>query len=88
MINREITNSDGTKDIIMIESNDNYKVNLNGKYKLANCYINEKSFSNKFKNSIFGADIGVKSQGFGSVLTLSLIIALGTMITLYFMWRI
>ena len=42
---------------------------------------------NKFKNSLLGADIGVKSSGFSNVAILATIIAIGVLCMMYFLWR-
>lgn len=80
---RNMRNSDGTVDTLLISSNDGYTLNLNKKYKLAN-----KINSNIFKNSILGSDIGYKSQGFASITILSAGIAVLTFVGLILSFRI
>ena len=41
----------------------------------------------KFKGSILGADIGVKSGGFSTIAILATVIALAVLAALYFIWR-
>lgn len=41
-----------------------------------------------FKNSMFGADIGINSDNFKIKILLSTCIAFGTLITMYFLFRI
>ena len=41
----------------------------------------------KFKGSILGADIGIKSGGFSNVAILATIIAIGAICIMYFSWR-
>ena len=85
---RDIKNEDGTEETIIISSNDNRVLNLNQTYKLANqTKKKESKLMKKFKNSILGADIGVKSSGFSNVAILATIIALGTIFVMYLLWR-
>lgn len=85
---RDIKNEDGTEETIVITSNDNHTLNLNQTYKLANHTSKKESkLAKKFKNSILGADIGVKSAGFSNVAILATIIALGTLFVMYLLWR-
>jgi len=85
-MNKEIKNRDGSTDLVMISSEDNYTVNLNKNYKLVG-YAGNK-MNDKFKNSILGSDIGINSKGFASVMLVSTIIAIGTILTMYFSWRV
>ena len=41
----------------------------------------------KFKGSILGSDIGVKSSGFTNVAILATVIAIAAIAIMYFMWR-
>ena len=53
-------------------------------------YRKEKKVSKlaeKFKGSILGADIGVKSGGFSTIAILATVIALAVLAALYFIWR-
>ena len=86
---REIKNEDGSIDILSVSSKDNYTVNLNQKYVLAN-YIQRKEnkLVSAFKNSILGADIGIKTEGFSNIAILATIIAIGVFCTMYLFWRI
>ena len=85
---RDIKNEDGTEETIVITSNDNYALNMNHKYKLANhSQKKENKLVKKFKGSILGADIGVKSGGFSNVAILATIIAVGAICVMYFLWR-
>lgn len=85
---RDIKNDDGTEETIIISSNDNRVLNLNQTYKLANqTKKKENKLMKKFKNSILGADIGVKSRGFSNVAILATIIALGSIFVMYLLWR-
>lgn len=85
---RDLKNEDGTEETIVITSNDNYNLNMNKTYKIANhTQKKESKLAKKFKNSILGADIGVKSGGFSNVAILAVIIAVGVLCVMYFLWR-
>ena len=43
---------------------------------------------NSFKNSFLGADIGIKSENFTSVIILATIIAIGAICLMYYFWRV
>ena len=87
-IQRDLKNEDGTKETIIITSNDDHALNLNQTYKLANHnFRKENKFVKKFKGSILGSDIGVKSSGFSNVAILATIIAVGVLCMMYFLWR-
>ena len=88
-ISKSYENSEGTKETLIASSTDNYTLNLKGKYKLAN--HNEKKenkFVKKFKGSILGADIGVKSAGFTNIAILATVIAMAAIAILYFLWSL
>lgn len=85
---RDYKNDDGTVDTMIISSNDNYMVNLNGGYVLANKVVTKKNVGDYFKNSILGADIGINSNGFMSVAMVSFVIAVLAFVVLYFSCRI
>ena len=89
-LERDIKNSDGTIDTLVISSNDNtYPLDVNKTYKLANnIYKKENKFINAYKNSIFVADIGVKAEGFSNIAILATIIAIGTFCIMYIFCRI
>ena len=85
---RNIKNEDGTEETIVITSNDNYNLNMNQTYRLANHKTRKESkLAKKFKNSILGADIGFKSGGFSNIAILATIIAIGTLCVMYLLWR-
>lgn len=87
-ISRNIKNEDGSEDTIVISSADEYNLNMNKKYRIANHQEPKTSrLSKKFKGSILGADIGAKSGGFGSVAIMASIIAIGAVLVMYFIWR-
>ena len=85
---RDIKNEDGTEETIVITSNDNRTLDLTKTYKLANHKEKKESkLAQKFKNSILGTDIGIKSAGFSTVAILATIIAIATLCIMYFLWR-
>ena len=85
---RDIKNEDGTEETIVVTSNDNYNLNMNKTYKLANHTPKKENFLVKrFKNSILGTDIGIRSSGFSNVAILSTIIAVGALLVMYLLWR-
>jgi len=87
-IQRDIKNEDGTEETIVMTSNDNHVLNMNQTYKLANhTQKKENKLVQKFKGSILGADIGIKSGGFSNVAILATIIAVGALCIMYFLWR-
>ena len=61
-ISKEIKNDDGTIETLVITSNDNHNLDMSQTYKLANHKPKKESaLVKKFKGSILGADIGIKS---------------------------
>ena len=67
---------------------DNYDIDLTKKYKLANhVQKNQSKLVEKFKGSLLGSDIGVKSSGFTNVAILATVIAIAAIAIMYFMWR-
>ncbi len=83
---KELRNSDGTVDMLVITSDDNYQVKLDKNYTLVG-YAGNKMYD-KFKNSILGADIGIKSNGFVSMILLSTLLAISVLVIMYFSFRI
>ena len=88
-IEREIKNSDGSIETISISSNDNYKIDMPKTYILANNFQKkENKIVRGFKNSILGADIGVKAEGFSNIAILATIVAIGMFCIMYLSFRI
>ena len=87
-LSKSYMNDEGRKETIVANSNDNYHLKLNGNYKLAN-HNNKKEnkFVKKFKGSLFGTDIGIKSGGFSSIAILATVIAIAVIAIMYFLWR-
>lgn len=87
-MSKSFKNEDGSEETLLINSDDNYTLKLDKSYKLANhTEKKENKLVKKFKGSILGADIGVKSGGFSNVAILALVIALAAIAIMYFMWR-
>ena len=85
---KNFVDDDGQNETVIASSDDNYQVNLNGHYTLSNRKgKKENSLVKKFKGTILGADIGVKSSGFSSIAALATVIALAVLAVLYFIWR-
>lgn len=88
-ISKSYNTDNGTKETLIANSTDNYPIDLKGTYKLAN--HNQKKESRivkKFKGSILGADIGVKSEGFTNIAILATVIAIAAIVILYFLWSL
>ena len=80
---------DGTIKTVIITSNDNYKLNLNKTYKLANNIKKEDNkLVNIFKNSILGTEVGLKAEGFSTIAILATIIAISSLSLMYIFWRV
>lgn len=87
-LSKKYVNDDGVEETVVADSNDNYEVKLDGNYTISNHKTKKESrLAKKFKGSILGADIGVKSSGFSSVAILATVIALAAAIIMYFIWR-
>ena len=85
---KDIQNDDGTSETLVITSADNHALNMNKTYRLANHKEKKENFLvKKFKGSILGSDIGIKSSGFSNIAILATIIAVGTLCVMYFLWR-
>lgn len=82
LVNKKINYSDGTSSIVEISSTDNYHVNLNNKYVIANKYTKNKN------NSLLTSDIGVNSRGFASITILASIISVIAFIIIILSFRI
>lgn len=87
-LERNYLNDEGNEETVVATSNDNYEVKLDGGFTLANHKAKKESrLAKKFKGSILGADIGVKSGGFSTIAVLATVIALAVFVGLYFLWR-
>lgn len=86
---REIKNEDGSIDTLSISSKDNYTLDMPKTYVLANhIQRKENKLVSVYKNSILGAEIGVKANGFSNVAILATIIAIGSFCTMYLFFRV
>ena len=86
---REINNEDGSIDTLSISSKDNYTLNMPKTYILANhIQRKENKLVSAYKNSILGAEIGVKAEGFSNITILATIIAIGAFCTMYLFFRV
>ena len=87
-LSKSFKDDEGREETIVASSNDNYNVKLGKNYTLVNrTKTKENALVKKFKGSILGADIGVKSKGFSSVAILATVIALAAAFVLYLIWR-
>ena len=87
-LSKNFVNEEGNEETVVASSDDNYTVKLDNNYTLSN--HNEKKENRlvkKFKGTIFGTDIGVKSGGFSSIAVLATVIALAVALIMYFVWR-
>lgn len=85
-IDKNYVNEEGTEEKIIATSNDNYKVNIGNNVKLAN-HKDESKLVKKFKGSLLGYDVGIKSKGFSSIAALAIVLVVAVLVVLYFIWR-
>lgn len=87
--NKEMLNDDGTRSTVMIESNDDKTLIMRDTYVLANHNKKKENvLVQKFKGSILGTDIGIKSGGFTNVAILAAVLAVSALLAMFFMWRV
>ena len=88
-VTQNFVDEKGHKSEMIITSNTSELVILKGNYKLQRPEFNNKYMKKgtKGKNA-FTSDIGVKSEGFAPIVTLSLIIVIGLLAIAFIMWRI
>lgn len=87
-LSKKVINDEGREETIIATSDDNYKVYLGSNYTLANHTPKKESkLVKKFKGTLLGADIGVKSSGFSSIAILATVIAIAAIAVMYFLWR-
>ena len=87
-MSKSFTNEEGVEETVVISSSDDYKLKLKKTYTLANHkQPKESALAKKFKGSILGTEIGVKSGGFTNVAILATVIAVGAITIMYFLWR-
>ena len=86
-LSKSFKDEDGREETILASSDDNYDLKL-GNYTLVNRTRPEGSkLARKFRSSMFGADIGIRSKGFSSMAILATVLVLATLVVLYFLWR-
>ena len=87
---RGMKNGDGSIDTLNISSNDNnYPLDINKTYKLVNnSYKVENKIFNAYKNSVFGCEIGVKTEGFTNIAILATLVAVGMFCIMLITFRI
>lgn len=84
-IERNFKNEKGELSSMIIESDDNMNVKMNGNYKLAEGL---RTKNNLFKkSSVFTDDIGFKSAGFARTTILALIISVVALAVMYLIFR-
>ena len=84
-VEKSFKNEKGELTSLIIESDDNMKVKMNGNYKLAEGL---KTKNNLFKKSnIFSDDIGFKSAGFARTTILALIVSVVALAVMYLIFR-
>ncbi len=87
-LSKEIINDEGNKEVVVATSEDNYTVKSLDSYALSNRKVKKESrLAKKFKGTILGADIGVKSKGFSSTAGLALVVAITVLLILLLLWR-
>lgn len=88
-VTQNFVDEKGQKSEMIITSNNDEKIVLKGNYKLQRPESNNKYMKKNAKGkNAFTSDIGVKSEGFAPIFTLSLIIALGVAAIAFIMWRV
>lgn len=88
-VTQDFVDEKGHKSELIITSDSNEKVNLKSNYKLQRPESDNKYMKKGAKGKgIFTSDIGVKSEGFAPIFTLSLIIVIGLIVIAYLMWRL
>ena len=88
-ITKNFVDEKGENAELILTSNDDKKVNLKPNYKLQRPESNNKYMQKGAKpKNIFTADIGVKSEGFAPIITLSFIIVIGLLTIAFILWRL
>lgn len=88
-VTQNFVDEKGNKSEMIITSDNDKTVNLKPNYKLQRPESNNKYMKKGAKGKgAFTSDIGFKSEGFAPIFTLALIIALGTIVIAFIMWRI
>lgn len=88
-ITKNFVDEKGENTELVLTSSDDRTINLKNNYKLQRPETNNKYMKKGAKaKSVFTSDIGVKSEGFAPIVTLSLIIVIGLVTIALIMWRL
>ena len=88
-ITKDFVDEKGENAELILTSSDDKAINLKPNYKLQRPESNNKYMKKGAKaKGIFTSDIGVKSEGFAPIVTLSLIIVIGLLLATFIMWRL
>ena len=88
-VTQDFIDEKGQKSEMIITSTNEEKIILKGNYKLQRPDFNNKYMKKGAKGkSVFTSDIGVKSDGFAPIFTLSLIVAVAVVAAVFIMWRV
>lgn len=87
-MSKTFTDELGKEETLIMNSQDDLELNMNKSYRLANYTSKKESkLAKKFKGSVLGSDIGIKSGGFSNIAILATVIAVAAVAIMYFMWR-
>ena len=88
-VTQDFVDEKGHRSELIITSDNEKKVDLKQNYKLQRPESNNKYMKKGAKGKgIFTSDIGVKSEGFAPIFTLSLIIVIGLIAIALLLWRL
>ena len=88
-VTQDFVDEKGHQSEMIITSDSEKKVNLKPNYKLQRPESDNKYMKKRAKGKgIFTSDIGVKSEGFAPIFTLSLIIVIGLIAIALLLWRL
>ena len=87
-LEKDFISDDGSEKKMIAVSNDNEPVKMAKGVTLANHQKKkENALVKRFKGSILGSDVGIKSGGFSSVAGLAIVLVLAALAVMYFLWR-
>lgn len=88
-VTQDFVDEKGHNSEMIITSLSEQKINLKPNYKLQRPASDNKYMKKNAKaKGTFTSDIGIKSEGFAPLFTLSLIIAIGAVVIAILMWRL
>ena len=88
-VTKNFVDEKGENAELILTSNDDKAINLKPNYKLQRPETNNKYMKKGAKaKGVFTSDIGVKSEGFAPIVTLSFIIVIGLVLAAFIMWRL